>query len=42
MSLIQTLTETPAKFLKDQANIVGGVAFTRYLVFICFGRSQEK
>ena len=28
-----------AKFQKDLAKIVGGVAFTRYQVSICVGRS---
>ena len=28
-----------AKFQNDPAKIVGGVAFTRYPVSICFGRS---
>ena len=27
---LQTLTKTPAKFLKDPAKTVGGVAFTRF------------
>ena len=39
---IQTLTKTPAKFQKDPAKIVGGVAFTRYPMTLCFGRSRAK
>ena len=31
----QTLTNTPAKLQKDLSKIVGGVAFTRYLVSVC-------
>ena len=32
---VQTLIKTPAKFQKDPAKTVGGVAFTRYPVSKC-------
>ena len=35
---IQTLTKTPAKFQKDPAKTVGGVAFTRF----CDGQSDRR
>ena len=34
--------KTPAMFQKDPAMFVGGVAFSRYPVSICFSRSQAK
>ena len=34
---LQTLIETPAKFQKDMAKTIGGVAFTR-LDIICDGQ----
>ena len=33
---LQTLQKTPAKFQKDPAKTVGGVAFSRYPVSKCF------
>ena len=33
---LKTITKTPAKFQKDPDKIVGGVAFTRLTVPICF------
>ena len=39
---LQTLTKTPAQFQEYPARIVGGVAFTRYPMTICYGRSQAK
>ena len=33
------IDKIPAKFQSDTVKIVGGVAFTRYPVSICFGRS---
>ena len=36
---LQTLKKTSVKFQKYPAKIVGEVAFTRYAVSICFGRS---
>ena len=35
----QSLTKTLAKFQKDPPKTQGGVAFTRYPVSICRGRS---
>ena len=38
---ILILIKTPAKFSKvPGSNIVGGAAFTRYPVSMCFGRRQ--
>ena len=39
---LQTLTKTPAKFQEYPAKIVGEIAFTRYPMTICFGRSRAK
>ena len=36
-----TLIKTPAKFQKHPVKIVGGVAFSRYPVSICFGRKKD-
>ena len=38
---LQILTKTPAKFKKDPLK-TAGVAFTRYQVSICVGRSFAK
>ena len=37
----QTTTETPVKFLSNQSKIVGGDAYTRYLVSIHFGCKND-
>ena len=37
---LQTLTQTRAKFQKDQANIVGGVEFTNVDTF-CDGQTDR-
>ena len=39
---LKTSTKAPATFPKDAGKIVGGVAFIRYPVTICFGRRCVK